>query len=79
MTKEEINMYKAAAKQACKENGIKVLLKNIVLLETGFDGLMVDYVMFEDLATGTQYQCYWGAKYYNPELDTLWCVTVYEG
>lgn len=79
MTKKEINMYKAAAKKACKENGIKVFLKNIVLLETGFDGTKVTYVMFEDIATGIEYQCYYGAKYYNPELDTLWLVSVYEG
>ena len=77
MTKKEINMYKAAAKKACAENGIKVFLKNIVLLETGFNGQMVDYVMFEDLATGNQYQCYWGAKHYNPERDTLWEVERY--
>lgn len=77
MTKKEMDMYKSAAKRACKENGIKVLIKNMVLLETGFDGVMVDYVMFEDLATGKQYQCYWGAKHYNPELDTLWAVEQY--
>lgn len=78
MTKKEMNMYKAAAKKACKENGVKVFLKNIILLETGFNGTMVDYVMFEDKATGIQYQCYYGANYYNHELDTLWLVTVYE-
>lgn len=78
MTKKEINMYKAAAKKACKENGIKVFMNNMVLLETGFNGTMVDYVMFKDLATGNQYQCYWGAKYYNAERDTLWLVTLYE-
>lgn len=77
MTNKEAYKYKAAAKKACAENGIKVFLKNIILLETGFDGFMVDYVMFEDTATGNQYQCYWGANHYNPERNTLWRVEQY--
>lgn len=70
-------MYKKAAEKACAENGIKVAMKNMILLETGFNGVAVDYVMFEDSATGNQYQCYYGAKYYNAELDTLWAVERY--
>lgn len=78
MTKKEIAEYKRAAKTACTENGIKVAMKNMVLLEIGKYHGMIDYVMFKDMVTGIEYQCYWGYKYYNPDKDTLWCVTVYE-
>lgn len=78
MTKKEIAEYKRAAKEACTVYGVKVVMKNMVLLETGRNGSgMIDYVMFEDIATGKQFQCYWGAKYYNPDKDTLWRVAQY--
>lgn len=77
MTKKEIVEYKRAAKEACAIYGIKVTMKNMVLLETGKTGGMIDYVMFEDTTTGNQYQCCWGAKCYNPDKDTLWRVGQY--
>lgn len=60
---EELSLYKSEAKKACKAEGIKVLIKNMVLLETGMTQGIVDYVMFEDRATGKQYQCYMDWKY----------------
>lgn len=78
MTNKEIIMnYKRAAKRACKENGIHVNLKDMILLETGFDGIIIDYVMFKDAKSKIEYQCYYGAKYYNPETDSLWYVERY--
>lgn len=68
--------YKRTAKKACKENKIIVSMKNMILLETGFNGLRIDYVMFEDIKTNTQYQCFWGA--YNPITDSLWTVSIYK-
>lgn len=87
MTKVEMLEYKRFAKEGCKENGIKVNIKDMILLESGsgkgrlhFVGnkeLYIDYVMFEDRKTGKQYQVYYGAKYYNEETCSLYCVEEY--
>ena len=85
MTRAEKREYTRAAQTAMKENGVKVYQKDMVLLEGGHRQedcwgtkvTMVDYVMFEDRATGRTWQCYWGARYYNAERDTLWAVDEY--
>ena len=85
MTTTLKNEIKREAQTAMKENGLKVFQKDIILLECGYGHeefwgtkiLKVDYVMFEDRRTGKQWQCYYGARYYNSELDTLWCVEEY--
>lgn len=85
MTKKERTFYRQAAQKAMKENGMKVFQKDIILLETGcsYETVLdikiqiVDYVMFEDNRTGKQFQCWYGAKYYNADLDTLWFVQEY--
>lgn len=87
MTKNEMLEYKRFAKEGCKENGIKVNIKDMVLLETGsgkgslhFVGnkeLYIDYVMFEDSKTKKQYQVRYGAKYYDEKTHSLYCVEEY--
>lgn len=87
MTKIEKLEYKRFAKKGCKENGIKVNIKDMILLESGsgegclhFVGnreLYISYVMFEDGRTGKQYQVYYGAKYYNEKTHSLYCVEEY--
>lgn len=77
MTNKEIMNYKRAAKRACKENEIHVNMKDMILLETGFNGISINYVMFEDAKSKIEYQCYFGAKYYNPETNSLWAVLRY--
>lgn len=85
MTKKEKTIYRQAAQKAMKENGLKVFQKDIILLETGCSyetvfGVkvqIVNYVMFEDRKTGKQFQCWYGEKYYNADLDTLWFVQEY--
>lgn len=87
MTKREKLEYKRFAKEGCKENGIKVSLKNMVLLETGsgegrlhFVGnkeLYISYVMFEDVKTKKQYQVYYGVKYYDEKTRSLYYVEEY--
>lgn len=85
MTKREYAETKRAAKEAMTENGIYVPMTAMILLESGWTSDKVfdteikycDYVMFEDKRTGTQYQCYYGPKHYNPDLDTLWAVVEY--
>ena len=65
MTKVELNKYKRAAKQAFKENGLKIYQKDMVVLETGNTQLddqwgsfiVINYVMIEDCSTGRQWQC----------------------
>lgn len=56
MTKEMPEICRAA-KTACKSNGIKVTMKNMLIYESGFDGIRTKYVMFKDIKTGTEYQC----------------------
>lgn len=76
---------KREAQRAMKENGMKVFQKDIILLEAGYGYetiwgtkiLVVDYVMFEDKKTGKQWQCAYGPKHYNSELNTLWEVNEY--
>lgn len=76
--REELALYKSEAKRACKENGIKVLIKNMTLLESGLTKGIVDYVMFEDRATGKQYQCGFSWSNYTADHPTPWRVTEYE-
>lgn len=75
--KQEFDLYKHEAKTACKENGIKVAMKHMVLLETGTSNGFVDYVMFEDTKTGRQYQCYANWKNYTIEHPSKWAVSEY--
>ena len=85
MTKAIKNEIKRNAQKAMKENGLKVFQKDMILLECGYahrreyglDFVDVDYVMFEDSKTGKQFQCYYGANYYNHEKNTLWYVEEY--
>lgn len=85
MTLAMKKVCKQEAQKAMRENGIKVFQKDMVLLEAGSHSedvfgikvVVVDYVMFEDKATGKQYQCYYGSQYYNPETDSLWAVEEY--
>ena len=85
MTKALKNEIKREAQKAMKENGMKVFQKDIILLECGYGYenflgtkiLIVDYVMFEDKKTGRQWQCAYGERHYNPELNTLWEVNEY--
>lgn len=85
MTLAEKREYKQAAQEAMKENGKKVFQKDIILLEAGshYESVfgtrikIVDYVMSEDVKSGKQYQCYYGAKHYNPETESLWEVEEY--
>lgn len=74
MTKKEIMAYKRAAKEACAAYGIKVYMTNMILLESGNQGSIIDYVLFRDKATGVEYSCAYGPAYYNMERDTLWNV-----
>ena len=74
---QELAMYKSEAKKACKENGIKVLIKNMTLLETGMSNGRVDYVMFEDRATGKQYQCGFNWSNYTMDHQSPWIVMRY--
>lgn len=88
MTTLERNEYKRFAKKACKENGIKVNMKNMILLETGsgngalhFVGnkeLYIYYVMFEDGKTGKQYQCTYSVNNYTANHRSLYFVSEYE-
>ena len=80
MTNAEKTILKQNAREAMKENGIKVFQKDMILLECdykyeefyGFKKMIVGYVMFEDRRTGKEWQCYYG--HYNVEKDTLWSV-----
>lgn len=84
MTKKEMTELKRFAKEALAANNIKMPMANMILLECGnhVESLfgdkitIIDYVMFEDKKTGKEYQCYWGAKHYNSELNTLYSVNV---
>ena len=78
MTKKEMNIYKSAAKAACRAEGIKVLIKNMTLLETGMENGAVNYVMFKDRATGKQYQCYIGWDYYTADHRSIYFVQEYK-
>ena len=75
---EEIE-YKRFAKEGLKQNGIKVNIKDMDLLETSCSGegrgalhfigdtmntLYIDYTMFEDRKSGKQYQVFYGVSYY---------------
>lgn len=85
--RQEIKLCKQKAQEACRENGIKVFQKNMTILEKGlertkleFCGMTiteVTYVMFRDEASGKEYQCYYGAEYYNVETKSLWAVNLY--
>lgn len=78
MTQRQIyELYKHEAKTACKENGIKVFIKHMTLLETGMIDGFVDYVMFEDRKTGKQYQCYANWKHFTSEHPSKWIVDEY--
>ncbi len=72
------NLLKHAAKEACRENGIKVFMNHMVLLEGGMSEGMVDYVMFRDLKSGKEYQCgaSWGNCTY--EHPSRWLVAEYK-
>ena len=86
-TKVELLEYKRFAKEGCKENKIKMNIKDMVILETGTgDGslhfvgnkeLYISYVMFEDVKTGKTYQVYYGARFYNNETKSLYHVEEY--
>lgn len=87
MTKVEKMELKRFAKECCKENGISVNIKNMILLEAGtgsgdlhFIGnreFYIDYVMFEDVKTGKQYQCTYGVNNYTMEHPSLFSVGEY--
>lgn len=88
MKKNEMMEYKRFAKEGCNDNGIKVNIKDMILLETGctskgclhFVGnreMYIDYVMFEDSKTGRQFQVRYGADYYDFEKGTLYAVDEY--
>lgn len=85
MTKKDEKLYKQKAQIALKENGMKVFQKDMFLLKTRCHAenfstktiKVVDYVMFEDIKTGKQYECYYGSNYYNAEKSTLWLVKEY--
>lgn len=85
MTKEVMREIKRQAQRGMRENGLRVYQKDMSLLECGYSEknvygismVAVNYVMFEDAKTGKQWQCYYGAKYYNSELNTLWYVEEY--
>ena len=48
MTKAEYSKYAKVARDVVESNlGFAPSLNKIVLLETGFDGLRIDYVLFE--------------------------------
>lgn len=82
MTRKETTELKRFAKEALAAYNIKIPMTNMIILECashvetlfGDKITVIDYVMFEDKKTGIEYQCYWGAKYYNPDLDTLYYV-----
>lgn len=84
MTREKKREYTRAAQRALKENGLRVFQKDMILLEGsckfeeifGEKIMVVDYVMFEDKATGKTYQCHYG-RTWNAELDTIWEVEEY--
>ena len=90
MTKQQSLNYKRFAKQGCKENGIKVNMKDMMLLESssGFsDGLLffdgdeehiISYVMFEDTKTSRQYCVRYGCKYFDYDRRTLFNVELYK-
>lgn len=90
MTKKELRQLKQDAQEAMKKYGIVVYQKNMELLECGThveeinfstgDSIKIritDYVMFKDMKTGKEWQCYYGEKHYNHELSTLWEVIEY--
>lgn len=87
MTKIEKTEYKRFAKQGCNEHGIRVNIKDMVLLETasgsgrlhfvGNRKLYISYVMFEDSKTGIQYQVFYGANYYDDTTKSLYLVMEY--
>lgn len=74
---QELDMLKHEAKIACRENGVKVFIKNIALLESGYTNGMPDYIMFRDLKTGLEYQCCASWKNYTSDHPSKWVVTVY--
>ena len=78
MTKVEMKKYKKMAKEACASEGIKVCMKDMVLLETGESSGVIDYVMFRDLKTGSEYQCFYGVRFYVVGHESLYAVAKYE-
>lgn len=88
MLKSEAMAYKRFAKKGCKDHGIRVNIKDMILLETGCsrDGILyfagnkemyVNYVMFEDFKTGKQFQVRYGVNRYDCEINTLYAVDEY--
>lgn len=77
MTIRELTTYKRAAKQACKENGIKVNMIDMTLLETGITAGTVDYVLFTDNKSGKTYSCVSNVNYYSDEVPSYWKVCEY--
>lgn len=71
------DVLKHEVKTACNENGIKVFMNHMTLLEYGTTNGMVDYVMFRDRKTGKEYQCCASWKNYTPEHHSKWLVTEY--
>lgn len=84
MTKKEKTELKRFAKEALAAYNIKIPMTNMIVLECSShkeiifndEITVIDYVMFEDKKTETEYQCYWGANYYNHDLDTLYSVSI---
>lgn len=85
MTKARQMEYKRFAKEACADCGIKANIKDMVLLETGshtetiFGAIInvIDYVMFEDIKTGRQFQCTYGVDNYTDINRSLYFVGEY--
>lgn len=88
MTKAEKMECKRFAKEGMKDAGLKVNLKDMILLEMSFSStgslryvgnteMYIDYVMFEDAKTGNQYQVFYGKIYYNPKTKSLYKVNQY--
>ena len=84
MVTKKIKMeLKRQAKQALKENGIKLNMKDMELLELGYEEkelygvtfVKASYIMVEDSITGKQFQCYYG--HYNEKTGSLWEVEEY--
>ena len=90
MTVRERREITREAQKAMKDNGMEVFQKDMILLELSYEMetinlpgceplrvKMYDYIMFEDKATGRQWQCFYGVGHYNPETGSLWEVLEY--
>lgn len=88
MTRAEKMECKRFAKEGMKKAGLKVNLKDMILLEMGFSStgslryvgnkeMYIDYVMFEDEKTGEKFQVFYGKIWYNEETGSLYKVHQY--